>query len=268
MTTRTDPFLNHLRIARELLAEPPPSLTPERVQLLHRFVINDLNGAVTLLSMMHAHLVEIREMQSVMFPETNEPGPTSIDPESTRARAGSRYFQLVEELGVLIRAVYEWLYHVKEDIEAIPTVSAHLPRSVRDQLDRYCLFRNVLITHKKGLQVYTSGGMRISASGMEAELLLVPLTGFPEAARNSLSRLFKDATSCLTAEQGKEVNVFEQIGILSRNLEAFPGDIKKRTSDFIRQYGAISDYPVNLATFVRQLAEVIMQEPSGTTQDA
>jgi len=39
-------------------------------------------------------------------------------------------------------------------------------------------------------------------------------------------------------------------------------------TDFIRQYGAISDYPVNLAAFVRQLAESIMQKPPESSQDA
>ena len=56
----------------------------------------------------------------------------------------------------------------------------------------------------------------------------------------------------LDANEIVEKNYFERIGILYRRLDLFPGSLQARVINFVSQYGAISDTPIELAGFLER----------------
>jgi hypothetical protein len=157
----------------------------------------------------------------------------------------------------LLKALYEWLYHLQERLKSDATLKESIPAKLWFRLERYCTFRNKLVTHKESLTHYGSSGLRFDGNFSKIEMLMVPVMGLPDLAKEELHALFELATVHLEAHEAKEQNVFERMAILYRCLDRFPGDLRKRVKHFVAQYGAISDTPSDIAEFLQEFIAAI-----------
>jgi len=217
-------------------------------------LVDDLREVQTLLRVVWRTTQRILELTAAI--PVAQPGPPRIiSGDSQEGRLLVERFERVAELGVLTKALYEWLYHLQEDFEVLPGL---LASELKQRLDRYCAFRNGLVTHKKRLTVYPAGGERYSADLTKFELIVTPFEGIPDSAKKQLEWLFEEAAEHLAADDRPEINEPERMAILYRSFESLPDELRGRVKDFMERFGTISDSPVQIAEFVDELANAVV----------
>ena len=236
---------------------------PGKRDLVRRLLIQDLREATTLLVLVHKVTQSLQALARQLEEFNTASESRTIDPGSTEANLWDQHFQLISELKVLTKALYEWVYHIREDLESVPTLRAAVPKALWSRLERFCTFRKSLVTHKTTLKVHTGGGLRSSKDFAKFEILMVPFRGLPETAGKELKTLYEVAKSYLDPGEAAEENNFERMAILYRRLSLFPGHLQARVKPFIAQYGTISDTPRDLAEFLDELAAALVLRLAG-----
>lgn len=270
MSNNTDPLFRHvlsisqaLDSCRRAIQRGMDRPTPEKRDLARVFLYNDLYEAAALLGMIRKTIQALQETNARLLEHVESLRSRErhdIDGASEASSIMVRRMELGPELTVLTKALYEWLYHIQEDIESEPTLNVAIPGALRAQLDRYCVFRHKLVTHKKERKVFATGGIRSNIHDpSKTEILLVPIEHFPERAIKELDRLYEAARPYLDTAEASEENVYERMGILYRRLGQFTGDsdLQAKVKDFIDHYGTISDTPHELAAFLDEFTAAV-----------
>ena len=243
-------------------ASSDPSI-PEQIEVRKRSLLAEIQEAVTILSMTQEVIAVLREVQAGMrelYPQV----PAGPIDQSTDA--GRRFrelmtlqFKFMPRLVVLIKALYEWIYHLSELLDT-PQMQDLLTDHLRSRLQAYCAFRNKLVAHQQYAEVDRMRGMmRFSGDFSSIELMLTPFTP-PGAASKELDTLFPQCSDKLTDEERKEENFFERCRILANALDRFRDDRRGRIISFMERYGAISDTPIRIAQFLRDFVREVVPQ--------
>ena len=191
------------------------------------------------------------------------------DDTKTAGRDAEQYirlrFSLTPQIIVLVKAIYVWLYHLREDFEAHADLRALVPNELWSHLHRYCIFRNALITHKEGLQVIAAGGTRFGPDSTNMEMFIVPIASVPQNMIHEVMNLFDQAKPYLEPQDAAEENFYERLGILYRRLTRLPSELRGPVKKCLSKYGTISDTPEEISSFVREF--VITVVPRLTAAD-
>jgi len=249
--------LDSCRAVAMRAAEPR---VPEKCDIVRFFLYTDLNEAATLLGMIYKLTHTLRDIfaRQLERAKTIPPGEhRQIDPTSEEGAFIHQQIELTAELRVSTKALYEWLYHIREDINSEKTLKAQVPKPLWSQLERYCTFRNILVTHKTGRKVYASAGLRYMNDFSKFEILLVPIVNTPEAMTKRLSALYDKAKPHLDPHDASEENIIERMAILYRRLHRFSGTLKADVKKFVEDYGTISDPPSDIAAFLDEFVAAI-----------
>ncbi|MBI4167599.1 MAG: hypothetical protein HY515_01440 [Candidatus Aenigmarchaeota archaeon] len=170
-----------------------------------------------------------------------------------RRELGRVHFELTPFLRIHIKTLYEWLYHLKEHLEKSETIRALISPSLWLRLKAICDFRSLIITHPDLSLSNASAGLRSTGNHKKVELILMSPNPSP-LTLNQLEQLFYECVEELDPTDREEKNFFERAAILYRNLDRFRDSRRAKVVSFIRKNGAITDTPLQLATFIHQLA--------------
>jgi hypothetical protein len=269
MSDDVDLLLQHVRSIRRALdscrrvVQKAVDLdSPQKRDLSRFFLYADLNEAATLLGLIYKIIHTLRDISAkqLVHAKALQPGERReriIDPASEDGMLWQQRIELTPELTVLTKALYEWLYHIREDLQSEPTLKTAVPAPLWSELGRYCNFRNSLVTHKSGRKLHAGVGVRFMRDFSKFEIMLVPFRGLPESAVKKLAALYDEAKLYLNVAERSQENHIERMGILYRRLAQFPGDLQSEVKTFMNHYGAISDTPEELAAFLDKLTSAI-----------
>lgn len=215
--------------------------------------------------MMHAIQMELRELGvlfNMILATMNELKGLneSLKQDCADKTKINKQFESGDHMRVLIKAVYEWLYHLKNHIEGDQNIKRLVDVKVFEKLKTYCEFRGQLIAHKKGLRVLTMSALRYNPTNQSAEILMTSFAQYPETVYKEMSRLYKKS-----AEECHEVdpmtnNFNEQCKVLCNNLDKLPKDLRNSIREFLKKYGAISADIGELAKLTCDLSRDLMPD--------
>lgn len=230
---------------------------PGRLQILKGSILSEISEIVTILQLTYNCMQDLYSTQERMD-KLREKMPDGTVDESTPAGAlyvsvMSQHMELLSKLRIHMKTIYEWLYHLMDLVRSCRKIRSLVPNPYWKKLQSHCEFRSKLVAHKKGIQAYTSAGMRYSPKDFNAELLLTPFVP-PVSALKELASLFTQCAGVLINEEANEKNYFERCRILYHNLDRFADGKRKQIVSFIKRYGTISAQPIELAEFVGDLA--------------
>lgn len=240
-------------------------LVPGRLDLLKRLIFSEISEIVTILKMIHKSMDDLYADEEKMNELRQRLPSGTVDEKnpdgSEFISITNRHMEIISELKIHIKTLYEWLYHLSELIQSHHKIRPLVSQKPWEVLQSHCAFRSKLITHKKGIQVYLMGGGRFSARAGSIELLMMPFSP-PELAIKEINTLFSQCTTNLITEEATEVNFYERCRILYRNLDKFTGTQRAIIISFIERYGTISAQPVDIAEYVRDLVREFMPKLS------
>ena len=242
-----------------------------RIVILKNLTFYEISDFVIVLKMICRRMQELRLLdERIMELQKRVPLGTvdkSIPEGDQFCSAASRQHEATSELEIHIKTTYEWLYHVRDLIRSHSAIRSLVESKYWNKLESHCEFRSKLITHKKGMQVITMGGMRYSARDFDAEIVLMPFVR-PASAVKEVESLFVRRASILTADEANERNFFERCKILFRNLDKLTNNTARgQLVSFVQRYGTISAQPIELAEFVRDLAKNLMPKLAALRND-
>jgi hypothetical protein len=207
-------------------------------------VAYEIKEIITILKLIDGSTKEFRsqgEKLAQLYAMKSLGGIFDIDSPSSqewRAVMKSHGFTF-DQLIVFMKALYEWLYHLRELFGQLSITRMHLGDSTWDQLQGCCDFRNQLITHKEGLEDYLVMGVSKSIDDYGVELDLVPHVPLDKMVRD-LDRLMAKCPAKLKREWSPEQYYYEKVRFLSNNYNILPKELQKDFKAFIRKRGSIS----------------------------
>ncbi len=246
-----------LQTHRTSFAIRVPKPIPEKIQLVKQLIFAEFSEIVTLEKMTYERMDSFGTINQRML-ELGKKLPSGTIDETTPE--GTEYISLVNqfrkitaELTVLVKALYEWLYHLQELMQGHAEIWSLVPPGLRSKVQSECEFRNKLVAHKGRLHVFPLGGMKFSGGGESIELIMMPMSP-DEVMSKELNGLYTKCAPHLPADEAGEQNLYEKCRVLARNMDKFPGQLRKEVISFVQKYGSISAEPVDLAELVRDLA--------------
>lgn len=251
---------------RTRLAIPAGEVSPGRVRILTTLIVGELDEVVTILRMLYECIGRTRGIQERMQELQGTVPSGTIDETSEEGR---RYLEVLHmgiaeraKLTIHIKTLYEWVYHLKELIEADPTIKELVPKEQWGRLNAYAEFRGALIAHKTRLAGYVFAAMRYALNFEKIELMLTAWSPPGEAAKE-IEILFGQCQSELSREEAAETSFSERCRILNARQDRFKGELRARVVAAIRKYGAFSENPPDIAEFVANLARELVPKLAG-----
>jgi len=248
--------LENYRVRLVSLSDHPTQL-PGRWRIARFLVWQDFCEISALLSLVCDRIAELRRIDK----DKDQEHSRNSDNTKTVERDTERYIllriTLTSQITVLVKAIYAWLYHLREDFKAHADVRALVPNDLWSHLDRYCTFRNALITHKKGLRVIAAGGTRFGPDSTKMEMFMVPIASVPQDMIHEVMNLFDQAKPYLEPQDAAEENFYERLGILYRRLTRLPSELRGPARVCLSKYGTISDTPEEISSFMRELVMAV-----------
>jgi hypothetical protein len=236
-------------------------LIPSRLDLLKGLILSEILEALTIFYMTYKSMNNLYLLQERMKKIQQRLPSGTVDDKTPNGEefisVANQEMEIISELKIHIKTIYEWLYHLAELIESHPKIRSLVPDRLWRTLQSHCEFRHKLITHKRGIQTYLMGGTRFSGNVDKVEILMMPFSP-PDSAVKELDKLFSQCSENLITEEASEVNFYERCGILYRNLDKFTGDRRAKIIDFIKRYGTISANPPEIAEFLSNLVKVLI----------
>jgi hypothetical protein len=214
-----------------------------------RIVAEDLSETFTLLAMFYRTVVSLRGITS----STQAHFDAQPDNPDLQPLLWEQQF-LTQQATVLLKAIYEWLYHLQEDIGSSANMLRVLSPAMSAELKRLCVFRNLLVTHRHERQFATLSATRMSADLVDIELMHVPFGQLGADFKRALADVFAEAIEHLPPEDVVQSVAREQLAILYRRRELLPKTLYGRIDSLIKKGGTLSDTPLTIAKFVNQLA--------------
>ena len=101
------------------------------------------------------------------------------------------------------------------------------------------------------------GAMRFSGDFSSVELMMTTAAP-PATAIKELETLFVQCSDELTEEECAEGNFAERSRILANALARYPDDRRARIISFMERYGAVSDTPLGIVRFLRDLVQEVV----------
>jgi hypothetical protein len=216
----------------------------ERLVLLEN-VRSDLRLAARALRHLHSALVELRDIQRVMF------DPASSHRDRLRAFETSHDTSLDLELS--IREVYELSYAVQE-LAMVAPVEERPPTGVMRGLGGLSVFRGELLVHKRRAARF----MRGARIGTPEELDLrigVAIQPISDQDASQLNAIFARAAPNLPPELRAEVNWNERLQHLAENPDCVLPPDRGELRRLIARNGIKSASPLTLARVILRLVE-------------
>jgi len=224
-------------------------LVTKKDEVAARIVAEDLSETFTLLATLYRTIVNIRSIststQGYLKPQPDNPDLQPL--------LWEQQF-LTQQATVLMKAAYEWLYHLQEDIHSSASMSRALSPATSAELKRLCVFRNLLVTHRHQRQFAALSATRMSADFVDLELMHVPFGQLGDDFNRELAKVFAIAVEHLPSEDIIQTVPREQLAILYRRRAMLPKSIYGRIDSLIKKGGTFSDTPLTIAKFVNRLA--------------
>jgi hypothetical protein len=217
---------------------------PEKLNLLKIWILNELKEILMILEQIDDLNKKYRSAK--------------------RIRASLQSYQTFDRLKFYIKALYEWLYHLKELIESNQPLKSKLEKEgLWAKLKVYCEIRDKVITHKAGrngrtgIQVYLSEGMTLPKSADDIELLMLPFA--PSASdQQKLDELY---TKCWPGlKDHSDYDYFGKWRMLSNWFHELDGELQKEVKVFFSQFGMITHSPSRVAAFIEKLIKALHAE--------
>jgi|GEM_PF-6889866 len=169
--------------------------------------------------------------------------------------------QNLTELTVFIKALYEWLYHLKELIQpgkAVPAIQ--LSDDLNLILGNYCTFRHYFITHK-GEREFDLSSAFIEFSGFDNPKLFMLRLPPEDSAISGLTALIEDCKAeVVSAGLSDGDNYFRKCEILAKIHCRYKHKSGKwnQIDEFFKNNGMISDSPLQIAEFTKRLLKEVI----------
>lgn len=242
-------------------AESKLKIIPKKTKILKKLIFSEIQEILIILKMMYESIEKIDEINIKRYRLRKRLPQGTIDSSTPEGKelivAINEYMEKITWLKVYIKMLYEWLYHIKELIESDKNIHSLISRTLWLKLQRYCLFRNKLVTHKKKTQFYPMDVIRFSSEWIDFEILITPFVP-PKSAVEELNTLFNQCAENLSEKEATEKNFFERCRILYQNLDDLPDNQKPNVKSFIGKYGTISDKPIHMVEYIRDLVKELM----------
>jgi len=194
------------------------------------------------------------------------------------ARNSSSLVEIVateEEIKINIQVIYEWLYHLCELITNAKggQVRSLVSKSIWQRVKFHCKFRNYLVTHVGGTELFPPKGLPFAADfdscWLEAH------THFP--SEDAFKRLEDLLATLLGMQASMERDLMAFAAGCRQLFDAInerPSDLRQPLSGsrtmadldyFIKHYGAVSASPLALAGDIRDLATELLPRLRAST---
>lgn len=155
------------------------------------------------------------------------------------------------------RQLYELLYAIK-----VLVVKAGRPSAMSqedwEELNRLCIYRDYLVTHKETAERRRSGLMW-GSEGRDLQVG-VPWEPLSEEDAKHLAHIFQRLKAKTTLPLDEEENRDEQLQLVYERLPWLESNDKKTAKSLIKRYGVKSDTPDALAAMVLILTEAFFGE--------
>ncbi|MBI4468778.1 MAG: hypothetical protein HY650_05575 [Acidobacteria bacterium] len=252
-----DQVLNEHRDAFAITALRP---MPAQMEVIKRLTISELNEILILLKMIGRALRARGAAYLTIMASLKSTSPRSADAgvgDKTQIQdAQTQMMSTGMELQVLVKALYEWLYHLSE-LLTDPTIEGLVPGPLLEKLERYSAFRSKVVTHTKDRAVLPMGALRSAPNFADVELVMTPFE-FPEPAISELEALYEDCRREIANDEATGENLHERCVILLNNLDKFKDLRRGRIISFIGRFGAISPNVSEVAECIRDLTSVLV----------
>lgn len=237
-----------------------PGTIPLRSNVINRLILSELFDIATILRLIDTATKRLWLVQQKEHSFLQDRDTISVGAEYLveRQKMINERGQILNELSLFIKSLYEWLYHLKELLEK----KDFLQQGLKNELESFCAFRRKLITHKGGskghggVEVDLGGGFVYCSDLDNVLLIMLPLSISYEVS-NHLDNLFEQCKPELDPEHKKEENWFKKWEILSQNLPRLRAK-RDDLASFIGSYGGVSASPLNIAEFFKELLKEII----------
>lgn len=247
-----------LETRRLEFAESKLKIIPKKTKILKELIFSEIQEILIILKMMYESIENMDEINIKRYKLRKRlpQGTTDIStPEGKKFI--NEYMEKITWLKVYIKILYEWLYHIKELLESDKNIHSLISRPLWLKLQRYCLFRNKLVTHKEKIQVYPTEVISFSSVWVDFKILITSFVP-PESVVEELNTLFNKCAENLSEKEAIEKNFFERCRILYQNLDDLPDNQKPNVKSFIGKYGTISDKPIHMVEYIRDLVKELI----------
>ena len=148
---------------------------PNRLGVLRSLVYSEFSEIMTILSMLNDNVDTLRSAAKRMNELQRRIPSGPIDPSSADGKVYidvmDRHRLSSDRLQVLIKVLYEWIYHLSELLTS-PQMRRLVSAPLWLRLQSYCAFRSRLVTHQQNAAVpLLKGAMRFSADLQKIEEL-------------------------------------------------------------------------------------------------
>lgn len=255
-----------MQIQRPKLAINVTKSTPEQLGILKGLIFSETLEILTIFRAVFKSMEALRHSEERMGELRGELPSGLVNgntPEGSQfCSVANQHWEILDEIRIWIKTLYEWLYHLRELIRKNPRIRGLVSDPQWSKLESHCEFRSKLVTHRQDAQVHISTGITYSPRDFKVELLLTPFVP-PSSALKELDSLFTQCANVLNPEEAGENNYFERCRILYDNLDKFCDQRRGQIVSFFERYGAISAEPVALAEFVRDLVKDFVPRLTG-----
>lgn len=231
---------------------------PKKTEILKKLILSEIKEILIILKMMYECIENMDEIKIKRYKLRKRLPQGTIDISTPEGKKFiNEYMEKITWLIVYIKVLYEWLYHIKELLESDKNIHSLISRPLWLKLQRYCLFRNKLVTHKKKTQVYPMEAVSFSSEWVDFKFLMTPFVPL-ESVVEELNILFNQCAENFPEKEATEKNFFERCRILYQNLDDLPDNQKPKAKSFIGKYGTISDNPIHMVEYIRDLVKELI----------
>lgn len=243
------------------LSEDDIKRSPGRIQLLKRQIYAEFSELTQLLEMIRKIIFLLRIRNQKLEALRDELPKQMVDKIASSERLVARLMnqlpELTANLKILIKALYEWLYHLKELLVASVEIQSLISHHHWLRLQSFCDIRNKLITHKGKTKYFFMGALRFSEDFSKCHVFLTPFSP-PDSAIKELDTLFPECAGVLSKEERSEENYFERINLLYKNLHKLEGRRREKVVSFVSRFGTYSDSPEDISSFLLDFVREFM----------
>lgn len=163
------------------------------------------------------------------------------------------------------RQIYELLYAIKVLVDKAGRPAA-MSRKDWDELDRLCIYRGCLVTHKETAERRRSGLMW-SSEGNDLQVG-VPWEPLSEGDAKHLAHIFRRLRGRTTPPLEEEENWNERLQLVYERFPWLDSRDKGPAKSLIKRYGVKSDPPDVIAATVSMLAQAFFVRQASTTESS
>jgi hypothetical protein len=223
------------------------SSNPTAEEILRDHIYTELTEALVLLGLFQKEMDAFLEGLDATLAGTAGTGSTA-----QLAEPDEIMIVMSTPMLVLMKAVYEWLYHLKQMIAGNATVRGLVNADHWKALQFHCIYRHELVAHRKQTVPRLQPGMFFFDKLSSMVILSIPYHP-PANVRGDLDGLFADCAPYLSAEAQRSESYEDKCRAVYQAFAGLPAPLQERVKGFMRRNGALSSEPVAIAEFLRDL---------------